>query len=112
MVVLLNNGDGTFGKPDIYRPCGPNCQPPEACVIADFNRDGKLDAACATQALDSYFFYGHGNGKFGFVMRIKDTIQNQGGFSIASGDFDNDGAADLAIPIHSYGKVAILLNRK
>jgi len=110
MIILLNNGDGTFGKPTIYRACSPNCEPPEACVVADFNLDGNLDVACATQALNSYFFYGNGTGKFGTAIPINDTIKNQGGLSIAAGDFNNDKAPDLAIPIQNYGKVAILLN--
>jgi hypothetical protein len=110
MVVLLNNGDGTFGKPTIYVPTCHNCEAPEACVVADFNLDGNLDVACATNIDDSYFFYGKGNGKFGPAIPIKNTIQNQGGFSIASGDFNHDGAPDLAIPIEVNGKVAIMLN--
>jgi hypothetical protein len=110
MVVLLNKGDGTFGKPAIYIPTCHNCQAPQACVVADFNLDGNLDVACATNIVDSYFFYGQGNGKFGPSIPIKDTIQNQGGFSIAAGDFNNDKAPDLAIPIEVKGKVAVLLN--
>ncbi len=44
MVVLLNTGDGTFGKPTIYVPKRvTNCQAPFACVAADFNLDGNLD---------------------------------------------------------------------
>ncbi len=112
MVVLLNNGDGTFGKPTTYVPTCHNCQAPEACVAADFNLDGKLDVACATNSVDSYFFYGKGNGKFGPSIPIKDTIKTDGGFSIAAGDFNNDNAPDLAIPIQDHGKVAILLNTK
>ena len=112
MVVLLNKGNGAFGKPTIYRPCGNNCQGPETCVTADFNSDGKLDVACATQLDDSYFFYGNGKGGFGGAIPIADTIKNQGGFSIAAGDFNNDGAPDLAIPIELKGKVAIMLNTR
>jgi len=37
-------------------------------------------------------------------------IKFKGGYSIASGDFNNDHAPDLAIPVEEYGKVAILLN--
>jgi hypothetical protein len=59
---------------------------------------------------NKYFFYGKGDGTFGTAIAIADTINNQGGFSIASGDFNNDKAPDLAIPIEQYGKVAILLN--
>ena len=112
MVVLLNNGDGTFGQPTIYVPACHNCQAPEACVVADFNLDGNLDVACATNIVSSYFFYGKGNGKFGPAIPIKDTIKNQDGFSIAAGDFNNDQAPDLAIPIELKGKVAIMLNTK
>jgi hypothetical protein len=112
MVVLLNKGNGTFGKPTVYTPTFQNWQPPEACTVADFNLDGKLDVACAAQAEDSYFFYGKGDGTFGKGIAIANTIKNQGGYSIAAGDFNNDGAPDLAIPIEDDGKVAILLNTK
>ena len=112
MVVLLNRGNGTFGEPTIYQPTFFNWQPPNACVVADLNLDGKLDVACAAQAEDSYFFYGKGDGTFGKGIAIADTIKNQGGFSIVAGDFNNDNAPDLAIPIELNGKVAILLNTK
>jgi len=114
MVVLLNKADGTFGKPTIYRPCSgnPPCEAPEAVAVADFNLDGHLDVAVATNIDDSYFYYGKGDGTFGLAQHLKDTIHFQGGFSIASGDFKNDGAPDLAIPIELNGKVAILLNTK
>jgi hypothetical protein len=114
MVILLNKGDGTFGKPTVYPPCAGKCSAgPEACTVADFNLDGKLDVACSASIDDSYFFYGKGNGTFGTAIAIADTIKNQGGFGIASGNFiTGDGAPDLAIPIEEYGKVAILLNTK
>jgi FG-GAP-like repeat len=113
MIVLLNKGNGTFGKPAIYRPCAGKCSAgPEACTVADFNLDGKLDVACSANVDDSYLFYGKGDGTFGTAIAIANTIKNQGGFSIASGDFNNDKAPDLAVPIQNYGKVAILLNTK
>ena len=112
MIVLLNKGNGTFGKPTIYVPTCHNCQAPESCVAADFNLDGKLDVACATNTVSSYFFYGKGNGKFGPSIPINDTIKTDGGFSIAAGDFNNDNAPDLAIPIQDHGKVAVMLNTK
>jgi len=111
MVVLLNQGNGTFGKPAIYRPCAGQCSAgPTACAVADFNLNGKLDVACSASIDDSYLFYGKGDGTFGLAIAIADTIKTQGGYSIASGDFNHDGAPDLAIPIENYGKVAILLN--
>jgi len=111
MVVLLNKGDGTFGKPTIYTPFFQNWQPPEACTVADFNLDGNLDVACAASLNDGYIFYGDGKGKFGSGgIEFKNALNHQGGFSIAAGDFNDDNAPDLAIPIQNYGKVAILLN--
>jgi FG-GAP-like repeat len=110
MVVLLNQGDGTFGKPAIYTPTFQNWQPPEACTVADFNLDGKLDVACAAHLNDAYVFYGNGDGTFKPGVEIHEAINHQGGFSIAAGDFNNDKAPDLAIPIQNKGKVAILLN--
>jgi FG-GAP-like repeat len=112
LVVLLNKGNGTFGQPAIYPPTCQDCVAPMACVVADFNLDKKLDVACATNIDDSYLFYGKGNGKFGPPIPIDDTIHFQGGFSIASGDFKNHGAPDLAIPIELKGKVAIMINTK
>jgi hypothetical protein len=111
MVVLLNKGNGTFGEPTIYQPTFFNWQPPEACTVGDFNLDGILDVACATQLEDSYFFYGKGNGTFGKGIAIEDTIDHQGGFSIAAGNFiTGNKAPDLAIPIELDGKVAIMIN--
>jgi hypothetical protein len=113
MVIRLNKGDGTFGNPTVHRPCAGKCSAgPEACTVADFNLDGKLDVACSASIDDSYFFYGKGDGTFGTAIAIADTIKNQGGYGIAAGDFNNDGAPDLAIPIEEYGKVAIMLNTK
>jgi hypothetical protein len=110
MVILLNKGDGTFGKPRVYHPTFFDWQPPEACTVADFNLDGKLDVACVANYNRAYFFYGKGDGTFQAGIAIDETINNNGGFGIASGDFNRDEAPDLAIPIQDSGKVAILLN--
>jgi hypothetical protein len=110
--VLLNHGDGTFGDVTVYPSNCNNCVPPEACVLADFNLDNDLDVACATNYGDSYLFYGNGKGGFGNAQPFNETINNHGGYSIAAGDFDNNGAPDIAIPIWDKGKVAIMLNAK
>ncbi len=112
MVVLLNNGDGTFGKPNFHFPECNNCYAPEACVVADFNLDNKLDVACVPNTDDSYFFYGDGKGGFGPAHPFNETIDFHGGMSIAVGDFNHDEAPDLAIPIWDKGKVAVMINAK
>jgi hypothetical protein len=112
MVVLLNNGDGTFGKPSIYLPNCSECQAPLACVVADFNLDNNLDVACVADYGKAYLFYGDGKGGFPKQIGFNETIGNVGGFSLAVGDFNNDKVPDLAIPLERKGKVAIMLNAK
>jgi hypothetical protein len=112
MVVLLNDGNGTFGKYTLYQPTFFNWQAPNACTVADFNLDGKLDVACNTDPYDGYFFYGKGDGTFQSGIEIHDAIKGNGGFSIGAGDFDKSRGPSLAMPIEIDGKVAILLNTK
>jgi hypothetical protein len=106
VAVLLNKGDGTFGSVKLY----PTHCDVEAVVVADFNLDGHLDAAVAAHIDNSALIYGKGDGTFGPPVVIKDEIGTDGGFSLAVGDFSHDSAPDLAIPIETKGKVAILLN--
>ena len=111
VAVLLNNGDGTFGVATLYPTSLPNKSTGAAAVVvADFNLDGIPDIAAANQLNNSALLYGKGNGKFKKAIPIKDGLDFQGGFSIAAGDFNNDQAPDLAIPIWDQGKVAIMIN--
>jgi FG-GAP-like repeat len=110
MVVLLNKGDGAFGKYTLYQPTFFNWQPPDACTVADFDLDGKLDVACNTNPYDGYLFYGKGDGTFGPGIEVHDAVKGNGGFSIASGVFYKGRGPSLAMPIELDGKVAILVN--
>jgi hypothetical protein len=111
IAVLLNKGDGTFGKTSLYTTVLPNQDNgADGLVIADFNLDGNLDIAAANLNGNSALLYGDGTGKFRAPVPIHDRIKFAGASSIASGDLNNDGAPDLAIPIQNDGKVAIMIN--
>jgi len=93
MGVLLGNGDGTFQAPVTY-PTGVFTS---GILIADFNQDGIPDVAAMSQGSgddgDVSSFLGNGDGTF------QDPIVNNLGIfpvAIVSGDFDRDGALDIA----------------
>jgi len=101
MTILLGNGDGTFtAAPAISLP-----QINQA-VAADFNGDGKVDLALTlpdTATDNVRILMGNGDGTFspGSAMTLPD-----GGVFIATGDFNNDGKADLVL---AQGDITVLL---
>ena len=158
--VMLNQGNGHFGRPKFY-----SFQTPRAIAIADFNGDGFGDlAVTGTDAQGDNvvaIYFGNGNGTFsntpvrygiassGIAIATADLANNglqdiivttgrriavlmnngNGTFatpvyynvggnnitqdipsSIAIGDFNNDGLADIAVPLEQTGTIGILLN--
>ncbi len=107
--VLLGNGDGTFQPVKVY-PTGAN---PSSIVIADFNGDGKLDLALTSTPLGSSpgnlvsLLLGNGDGTF-----RAPTLFGAGylSYSAAVGDFNGDGAQDLAVANGASNTVSVLLN--
>jgi hypothetical protein len=108
MDVLLGNGDGTFGAPTSY---ALNLYSGQA-VVADFNHDGKLDVAtvsglcCPAAGFEINLFEGKGDGTFkfehGYLLDASGVI--------VVGDFNGDGAPDLAVS--SAAGVTVLLNAR
>ena len=96
-VLNLGLGDGQFGPPTspfslarVFR-------------LADFDGDGHLDAvgafgggAWANNKAVSVVF-GDGRGGFGPALGISDTSSEQDPDDVAVGDFDADGALDVAV---------------
>ena len=98
-VIFLGNGDGTFkaSKP-IYTAADEYGIP----VVADLNKDGKLDLAFlaedSTGQAQLVIALGNGDGSFGTPTILDlpggDSIRSA---SLAAGDFKGDGDLDLAL---------------
>jgi hypothetical protein len=93
--VLLNSGNGGFGAAN---PVGVD-KGPVGVVLADFNKDGKLDFATANTVGLALFMgstsvaLGDGQGGFGGATNF---IVGSGTHWVTSGDYDKDGNLDLA----------------
>jgi len=104
MSVLLGNGDGTF-KSEVNYPAayGTNCT-----NAGDFNNDGKLDLGCSPNFAGGSvsIFFGNGDGSF----QPQSSYPGETGltFSVALGDFNNDGQLDLAAGEYSSGTTVLL----
>jgi VCBS repeat protein len=93
--VMLNHGDGTYGSPHIY---GLDRQA-NGLAVGDFNGDGKLDVAAALSGSSDTsgrvaVLLNVGHGQLGsphyYIMPVPVN-------SIAVGDFNHDGKADIAV---------------
>jgi hypothetical protein len=101
LAVLLNRGDGTFQTAAIYATGGQDATP---LIVADTNRDGKLDLIVS----NSLFCTGLSPGIscIGVLLGIGDgTFQpavtyesgGTGAWSLAAADFNGDGVLDVAV---------------
>jgi hypothetical protein len=98
--ILMGNGDGTFQPVQEF---GPENRA-EVIVVSDFNGDGKQDLATRSGlSNDVTVLLGSGDGAF----QAAGDFGPGGGF-LTIGDFDKDGARDLAVS--AAGSVSILLN--
>jgi len=106
VAIVHNRGDGTFEAPKFYAAGNS----PEALVVGDFNRDGRLDIAVAANQ----------SGNQGSVAVL--LADYHGGFEpprfyaaglspfkLAVADFNDDGNPDLAVADNGNGKFAVLL---
>jgi hypothetical protein len=89
--ILLGKGDGTFTKGQTI--VLPHNTSASSITTADFNGDGKLDLALASQQLIIY--KGAGNGTFTQAASIKVGTGSPGA-QVRVGDFNADGKPDLS----------------
>lgn len=102
MSVILNNGDGTYAPPHLYGIAQTGYE----IEVADFNNDGFQDFA-VRGASQYQVEYGKGDGTF-FAAQNFATPMGQFEKGSQHGDFNGDGAIDLAY-VSSAG-VTVVLN--
>jgi hypothetical protein len=93
--ILLGNGDGSFEVFATY-PVGGG---PRSITVGDFNHDDILDIATINSSNTVSVLIGDGDAGFTAPLRIS-TSDGELAYrpnAIAVGDFDSDGAPDLAI---------------
>jgi hypothetical protein len=108
--IFLADANGRFSRADKYHLQFN----PANVVVADVNGDHKLDIVVATAGPDASggFSVLLGNGDGTFQPEIPYELPGQA-FTLAVGDFNGDGAPDLAVSF-GYGKgsgTAIILNK-
>jgi hypothetical protein len=115
--ILLGNGsggvgDGTFAAPVAYG----GTQSPLGIVAGDFDWDGITDLAIANNSLNTIAVY-RGNGTNGvgdgtFVATSQTYPVGSRPMTLVTGDFNRDGALDLAVSDYGLGRVSVLLGNK
>lgn len=107
--VLLNDGTGKFGTPNIIVSSQGDPLKP---IVSDLNNDGKLDivAGLFTGSNNGKVAIYLGNGAGGFSAATSSPLVTFGDVSQALiGDFNEDGKPDLALPGQTSGTVKIML---
>lgn len=113
VLVYLGPIDGTLKTPETYM----SGYHPRGVAVADLNGDGKLDIAAVSAISDPWnppsvgsvnILLGKGDGTFQAVP-VGIYTAGSTASSIAAGDFNHDGKADLAVANFDSGNVAVFL---
>lgn len=106
--VHFGNGDLTFtGSTVLLTGIGPN-----SIAVGDFNHDGNADLAVANQFDANVTIYvGDGKGNFAApnVPGYTPPATSSFPYSVAIGDFNNDGEQDVAVANYYGNNLTILL---
>jgi hypothetical protein len=104
VLVLLNNGDGTFADELVF-PVGTGAW---SLYAADLNRDGFMDIVTPSSNNNNvYVLINNGDSTFGPAVAYP---TGDGSHSVCAADFDGDGFIDLAVSDPWENKISILIN--
>jgi len=104
ILVLLNNGDGTFSDSTYATGDGPH-----SVFSADFDADGDYDIAVANEySNDVSILLNDGDGMFPEVFTCPVGYSPR---SVFSADFNGDSSYDLAVANFDSDSVSVLLNK-
>ncbi len=110
--LLRNNGDGTFT--DVTFDAGlVTLRPTQTATWNDFNNDGWLDLFVGNETTEanlhypSEFFINNKNGTFTNLAGQEELNINLFVKGVSSGDFDNDGWADIFLSCLSGEKILL-----
>jgi hypothetical protein len=96
----MNNGNGTFAARVPYAATGGGG--PQNVVVADFNKDGWLDAAWPERNNQTIrIMLNDGDGTF--TMQAAVATSYTAPKRIVAGDFNHDGNPDLAVGVEDWG---------
>ncbi len=100
--VLLNKGNGTYSAGTLVTSVAAINPSSLFLAFADFNGDGKMDIAAATNGNQTavYVLLGNGNGTFGAPIQTSPVFYP---ITLAAADFNKDGKADLLVTTTSNG---------
>jgi hypothetical protein len=102
--VFLGNGDGSF-RPRRDYATGSF---PHSLTVGDFNRDGAKDLGVANGNHSAGVMFGRSDGSFDTKKRFSiGGATNLNAHSVATGDFNADGKADVVITVGDLNAVAV-----
>lgn len=108
VAILLGNGDGTFN----VAPTMPATGFVSATMAAaDLNQDGFIDLIVANSSNNLTLLMGNGDGTFTAASSTPSTGFSGPPLGIAVGDFNGDGAPDVAVSNSGDNAIFILLNQ-